>query len=70
MGFYVPENCDRCHKPLNGRHIMSMYNTDIICMDCKAAERERADYKQAQDADIMQIRSGNYNFAGIGYRRV
>lgn len=64
--FNVPSNCDRCGKDLNGRHTMSMFNTDIICMDCKAAERKREDYAQAQAADIAQIKLGNYNFQGIG----
>ncbi len=45
-----------------------MYNTDIICMSCKDAERKQINYKDAQEADIAQIKQGNYNFEGIGYR--
>lgn len=62
------ENCERCNKPTNGTTIMSMYNEDIICMDCKDRERKREDYKDALDADNAEIKKGNYNFKGIGYK--
>lgn len=64
--FFSKSNCDRCGKSLSGGRIMSMYNNDCICMSCKEKERERSDYKAAQDADIAEIRKGNYNFVGIG----
>ena len=62
--------CDRCGKRLGPARIMSMYNTDIICMDCKEKESKRPDYKKAVEADNEQIRIGNYNFGGIGYKEV
>jgi len=60
------ENCDRCHQSNKGVTIMSMYNYDIICMDCKSAEKKRDDYKKAVDADVSEIKKGNYNYEGIG----
>ncbi len=57
--------CDRCFKETRST-IMSMFNTDIICMDCKSRERKRPEYKTAVDADDDAIRAGNYNFKGIG----
>ena len=33
--FFEVENCDRCGKPLNGCRIQSMYNHEVLCMDCK-----------------------------------
>lgn len=60
------ENCDRCHKPTNGITTMSMFNEDIICMECKDKERKRDDYDKAVKADIDEIKKGNYNFKGIG----
>jgi hypothetical protein len=60
--------CDRCYKETNV-HIMSMFNTDEICLDCKRAEEQRPDYKDAVAADVSAIRSGNFNFKGIGYKR-
>ena len=59
--------CDRCGKPLNGRSIMSMFNTDIICMDCKREEKNDPRYKQALEADRDACAHGNYNFKGIGW---
>lgn len=58
-------NCNRCGKETNV-HIMSMFNTEEICMDCKAAEEMRPDYKDAVATDEKAIRRGNYNFPGIG----
>ena len=39
--FFEVQNCDRCGKPLNGCRIMSMYNKDVLCMDCKDKETQR-----------------------------
>jgi len=47
---------------------MSMYNEDVICMSCKESEKKRDDYKKAVDADIAEIKKGNYNYEGIGYK--
>lgn len=60
------ENCERCHKPTNGTTIMSMFNEQIICMECKDKERQRVDYNDAVEADVAEIKKGNYNFKGIG----
>jgi hypothetical protein len=43
-----------------------MYNEEVICMSCKDAEKKRSDYKQAHDADVAEIKKGNYNYEGIG----
>ena len=61
-------NCDRCGKETSV-HIMSMFNTEEICMDCKAAEEQRPDYKDAVEIDNAAIRRGDYNFPGMGLRR-
>lgn len=60
--------CERCYKETTIT-IMSMFNTQTICMDCKDREKKRPDYKDAQAADEAAIRRGNYNFGGIGWRR-
>lgn len=64
--FFTQTTCDRCGGSLKEGRIMSMYNTDCICMKCKREERQRNDYKDAINADREQIRQGNYNFVGIG----
>lgn len=66
--FFTQTHCDRCHQPLNGARTMSMFNEDCICMDCSAKEKARADYSKAVEADHAEIKKGNYNFKGIGYR--
>ena len=67
--FFEQTHCDRCHQPLNGMRTLSMYNNDCICMDCKDKERQRADYGKAVEADHAEIKKGNFNFEGIGYRK-
>ena len=67
--FFEVQNCDRCGKLLNGCRIMSMYNQDVLCMDCKDKETQREDYSKAVEADHAEIRRGNYNFAGIGLKK-
>ena len=47
---------------------MSMFNTDVICLDCKEKERNRSDYRQAADAEHAAVLSGNRSFAGIGLK--
>ena len=58
--------CQRCYTETNCT-IMSMFNEDIICMDCKDKERDEPRYKEAQDIERAAVQSGNYNFKGIGY---
>ena len=57
--------CDKCGKKTNIT-IMSMFNTQTICLDCSDAERKDPRYATARAADEAAIRSGNYNFRGIG----
>lgn len=59
------KTCDRCGQAIN-HWIMSMFNTQEICMDCKKKEREDPRYKEAVEADEAAIRSGDFNFRGIG----
>ena len=48
--------------------IMSMYNEQVICPQCKEKERQRPDYREAVEADLDAIRHGNRNFKGIGLK--
>jgi hypothetical protein len=63
--FLTQKTCDRCHKSLEGGRIMSKFNMDCICMACSDAESLDKDYRKAVDADIAQIRQGNYNYKGL-----
>ncbi len=50
--FFNKRNCDRCGKDLSGGRIMSMYNEDCICMECKEKETMRPDYKEVSRKDM------------------
>ena len=63
--FFNQKNCDRCGGDLKGGRIMSMFNTDCICMACSDKEKLDKDYKKAVEADHGQIKKGNYNYKGI-----
>lgn len=65
--FFNQTACDRCGGSLAGGRTMSMYNEDCICMTCKAEERKRKDYTIAQEAEMTEVKKGNYNFKGIGF---
>lgn len=63
--FFTQTRCDRCGGSLTEGRIMSMFNTDCICMKCKEKETKQPDYKEAVEAERREIRKGNYNFRGI-----
>ena len=65
--FFSKTRCDRCGAKLTVR-IMSMFNEDVICMECKKKERQRPDYLEAVEADNAAIRRGDRNFKGIGLK--
>ena len=46
---------------------MSRFDTSCLCMRFAKAERHHPDYQKAVEAELAEIRKGNYNFMGIGY---
>jgi len=62
------EFCKRCCGDTGMITIMSIFNTDIICMSCSDKEKEHPDYKMARNAELEACKAGDYNFPGIGYR--
>lgn len=65
--FLTKTHCDRCGSKLTAR-IMSRFSTDCLCMACEAEERKHPDYAKAAEAELDAIRSGDYNYPGIGWR--
>lgn len=65
--FFSQKHCDRCGKELTGGRIMSMFNEDCLCMECKRKETEMPEYMDAQRGDMEAIKQGNYNYTGIGF---
>jgi len=60
--------CDRCRSKTMVT-IMSMFNTQEICMKCNREEMQHPDYERACQAEAEAVRQGNYNFPGIGWPR-
>ena len=63
--FFTQNTCDRCGGSLSGGRIMSMLNTDCLCLVCKETETTQEDYGEAVEAERQAIRRGNFNFKGI-----
>jgi len=60
--------CDRCQEKIGKGQatIMSYFNEDTICMECKKQEMAHPDFKRARAAEHAEVRDGNYNFEGVG----
>ncbi|MCK9275449.1 MAG: hypothetical protein M0P57_10190 [Syntrophales bacterium] len=63
--------CTRCKKPLNPKdqRILSVYDHEAICMECKRIEEKRPDYKETsghmigmchRDIELMQKDPGPF----------
>jgi len=63
--FFTQKTCEKCGSSLAAGRIMSMFNTDCICMICCEKEKHDKDYDAALEANHEQIRKDNYNFKGI-----
>ena len=47
--------CHRCHQKIDGRgFIQSMFNNELICMDCKEEEKKDPDYQLAVWRDLEE----------------
>ena len=63
--FFTQTRCDRCGGSLVEGRILSMFNTECICLACKEKEKARADYQAAVKAEHDEVKKGNTNFKGI-----
>ena len=63
--FFNKKFCDRCGCKLVVR-IISKFNEDCICPDCKTNETLHMKYEEASRMELEEIKKGNYNFKGIG----
>lgn len=57
--------CQRCGVPTSTT-IVSMFNTDILCLPCHGVERSHPGYAQAREVEHEAVRAGDYNFPGVG----
>lgn len=58
------DKCDRCGKSTNGTTTMSVFNEDVICMDCKKEEKNDPEYVAAVEAEREAILRGDRNYKG------
>ena len=65
--FFCGVHCQRCNDPHPPHTTMSRFNTDRICPTCEEKERVHPKYQEAVDAEIEQVKCGNYNYKGIAY---
>ena len=65
--FFTQRHCDRCGKDLKGGRMMSMFNTDCLCLDCLDKEKRHPDYEKARQAEHEAVKRGDFNFKGIGW---
>ena len=59
--------CDRCKKETTIT-TGSYFNTQMICLDCEKEEEASSRYKEARGRENEEVRRGNYNFEGIGWK--
>lgn len=57
--------CERCKNP-STMTTMSKFNTEMICPTCDRFERGHSQYVRACQVEQQEVRTGNYNFEGIG----
>ena len=63
--FFTQKHCDCCGGSLEGGRTMSRFSENCICTMCSDKEKDDPEYDKAVQADIEQIKQGNYNFKGI-----
>lgn len=58
--------CPRCGKeaPMT---IMSMFNDERVCVECKECEKRHSRYGEAEAAERASVARGEREFKGIGY---
>jgi hypothetical protein len=46
---------------------MSWFNESLICDECSDKESDHPRYVEAKEEELKAVKSGNFNFKGIGY---
>jgi len=56
--------CQRCYTETNS-YTMSFLNTQLICNECDKKEKDHPRFKEAKEAELRQVKAGNYNYKGL-----
>jgi hypothetical protein len=62
----MTDNCERCGEATLVT-IMSMFNTQIICLDCEEEEKKDPRYEEARKAEAEACLRGEFSFPGTGW---
>ena len=57
--------CQRCNTSTRA-FTFSYFNTQMICTTCQIEESQHPDYAKAKREEFESLKSGNYNYEGIG----
>lgn len=60
--------CHRCRRETVDT-ILSMFNRDELCLECKQREERHPLYETARAAEEAAVRRGELDFPGIGRPR-
>ena len=63
--FFTRKTCQRCGGSLEGGRIMSMLNTDCLCLACAEKETNHERYQEARAAELRAVQAGNFNYKGL-----
>ena len=63
--FFTQKNCDKCGGSLENGRTMSRFDVSCLCLVCAQKEHQDKDYDKAVQAELEEIRKGNYNYKGI-----
>lgn len=59
--------CPRCGEPdWELGHSLSYFNTEDVCLACKAEEHLAPGFDAAYSAETVAVMEKNYNFQGVG----
>ena len=58
--------CDRCCKEKITTHTWSMFNQEMLCIECSETEKNHPMYTIAREIEAIHVRLGNLNYEGIG----
>lgn len=63
--FFTRKTCQRCGGSLQDGRIMSMLNTDCLCLSCAEKETQHERYQEARIAELRAVQAGNFDYKGL-----
>ena len=54
--FFTKSKCDRCGGSLKDGRIMSMFNSECLCIACKKRGMKDPHYKEAQKNELERLK--------------